>query len=101
MKFTREEEILKPADDSNVEKANWHLKVSGESIRKPGYEYEGTLSCHVYVNKFYDGERSFAVQFIGDMPEKIADIAWKEIRRTLMRRFGRKEIIEDYEKEKQ
>lgn len=90
-KVKREEEILTPREDANAEKSNWHLRVAGDAVRPVGFEIVGSMACHIFANKFDDGQVTFAAQVLGDIPEIWSDLAWKELRRALMRKYNRKE----------
>lgn|SRR5574343_710690 len=97
MKFNREEEILKPSEDANTEKSNWHLRVSGETVKPTGSDLRASFAVHYYDNKFEVNSASFACQIVGDVEEIFADVALKELRKAMMKRYGRKEIKEQYE----
>jgi hypothetical protein len=88
--FTRQS--VKPREDVNAERANFYLKTCGESMTPPGCEYVGSFASHIYKNRLNPMEFTTIQQApIGNAHEVWTDIAWKEIRKVLMAKFGRKE----------
>lgn len=88
--FTRE--TVKPRDDQSAEKANFNLKTAGEAMCPPGCTYVGSFAAHIYKDRLNPLSFTTISQApIGTAHEVWCDVAWKEIRKVLMSKFGRKE----------
>lgn len=87
-----ERQTVKLKDDPKSEKANFHLKVAGEGMEKPGSMYIGSFAAHMYSDKLNPKSFNIVVQApTGNAHETWCDIAWKEVRKVLMAKFGRNE----------
>lgn len=87
-----ERKEIKPREDPNAEKANFHLKTAGAALTPPGCEYVGSFAAHMYKETLNPKSFDLAVQApIGNAHEVWTDMAWKEVRKVLMAKFGRKE----------
>lgn len=80
------------ADEPKVEQSTYWLKRAGEAARPPGYEYLGSAVVHYYKGTFE--ERTFTTicqALVSKIEEGFADVGWKNLRKELMRKFGREE----------
>lgn len=88
--FTRE--TVKPREDVSAEKSNFHLKVAGEAMQPPGCEYVGSFASHVYKDRIDPKSFTTISQTpIGNAHEVWTDVAFKELKKVLMAKFGRSE----------
>lgn len=79
-------------DDDRVKTATHWLKRSGEAIRPSGFEYAGSAVVHYYKGLFNRNSFTTVCQAsVEGVEEGLADFGWKNLRKELMRRFGRTE----------
>lgn len=74
------------------DQSNMNLKIAGFNLKPLGFEYQGSASVH-YYRKFGSDDFTFIVQLIGfkDIEEGQADLGWKEMKKSLMKLFGRED----------
>lgn len=88
-KVTFEHEQVK-SDDERRKKSEDLMKRSGEVMKPVGYEHVGSATVHFYKNMFaQDNFSTVTMSQVSRVPEGFADMGWKELRKSLMRAFGR------------
>jgi hypothetical protein len=91
-KFEQETHTIKSEDDKRVEKSNYWLKRIGRDLEGPGLEYLGSMSVHLYRHKVSDHTYTTIRQvLVENVEEGLADYGFKELKKTAMGKYGRKE----------
>lgn len=78
-------------EPSNVtDEARFYARRVGEALAPAGSQYIGSFNLHIYKGRFsLDGETYyFATQFIGEVPEKLAIEAAKELKTRMLSKYG-------------
>lgn len=77
--------------DAQIERANHKIREAGKELAPFGCHYLGSACFHVYRDDVGNAWRFACQPLIGQAPEEAADFGWKELRKALMRFFGRPE----------
>lgn len=84
-------EVRKSDTAENFQKACASVKKAGELVAPPGTSYIGSACFHIYGHQTGEAWSFVSQPLTGTAPEHVADYGWKELRKALMRFYGRPE----------
>jgi hypothetical protein len=72
--------------------SKFQLTVAGTNLAPWGYDYEGSVAMHYYKQKGTHNYVFISQQLgLGKVPEAQADVGLKELRKAMMKTYGRED----------
>lgn len=84
-------EVRATNTDEKYQQACAKVRQAGEVVAPLGTNYLGTACVHFYSHQVGESWSFVCQPLAGKTPEHVADYGWKELRKALMRFYGRPE----------